>query len=93
MSGKELFILFTTHAFCELLAIYVLSYFPFVSEGRIWDLIVSVLNHCLSFYFISKYVLDAQDEQTFKRIMIGQDNQWACFTDAMEVAILKTLSV
>ena len=26
-------------------------YFPFGFEGRIWDLIVSVPDHCLSFYF------------------------------------------
>ena len=28
-----------------------LSYFPFGFEGRIWDLIVSVPDYCLSFYF------------------------------------------
>ena len=28
------------------------SYFPFGFKGRIWDLIVSVPDHCLSFYFI-----------------------------------------
>ena len=28
----------------------VFSYFPFGFEGRIWDLIVSVPDHCLSFY-------------------------------------------
>ena len=31
--------------------VYVFSYFPFGFEGRIWDLIVSVPDHCLSFYF------------------------------------------
>ena len=31
--------------------IYVFNYFPFGFEGRIWDLIVSVPDHCLSFYF------------------------------------------
>ena len=31
-------------------SIYVFSYFPFGFEGRIWDLIVSVPDHCLSFY-------------------------------------------
>ena len=30
---------------------YLYSYFPFGLEGRIWDLIVSVADHCLSFYF------------------------------------------
>ena len=51
LSGKELFIqLFTASAFRKLLSIYVLSHFPFGSEGRMWDLIVSVPDHCLSFY-------------------------------------------
>ena len=49
--GKELFILFAASAFRKLLSIYVFSYFPFGFEGRIWDLIVSVPDHCLSFYF------------------------------------------
>ena len=39
------------HAFCKLLSIYVFSYFPFGFEGSIWDPIVSVPDHCLSFYF------------------------------------------
>ena len=48
--GKELFIRFTTSAFRKLLSVYVFSYFPFGFEGRMWNLIVSVLDHCLSFY-------------------------------------------
>ena len=48
---KELFIRFTASAFRKLLSIYVFSYFPFGFEGRMWDLIVSVRDHCLSFYF------------------------------------------
>ena len=44
-------ILFAESAFRKLLSIYVFSYFPFGFEGRIWDLIVSVPDHCLSFYF------------------------------------------
>ena len=35
-------------------SVYVFSYFPFGFEGRIWDLIVSVPDHCLSFYFNCK---------------------------------------
>ena len=31
--------------------LYVFSYFSFGFEGRIWDLTVSVPDHCLSFYF------------------------------------------
>ena len=34
----------------RLLLFYVFSYFPFGFEGRMWDLIVSVPDHCLSFY-------------------------------------------
>ena len=37
----------------ELLSVYVFSYFPFGFEVRMWDLIVSVPDHCLSFYFLS----------------------------------------
>ena len=47
----ELFIQFTASAFRKLLLVYVFSYFPFGIEGRVWDLIVSVPDHCLSFYF------------------------------------------
>ena len=49
--GKELFIRFTASAFRKLLSVYVFSYLPFGFEGRMWDLIVSVPDHCLSFYF------------------------------------------
>ena len=50
-SGKELFIRFTMCALRKLLSIYLFSYFPFDFEGRIWDLIVSVPDHFVSFYF------------------------------------------
>ena len=49
--GKEWFIRFTASAFRKLPSIYVFRYFPFGFEGRMWDLIVSVADHCLSFYF------------------------------------------
>ena len=52
--GKELFILFAASAFRKLSSIYVFSYFPFGFEGRMWDLIVSVPDHCLSFYLVYK---------------------------------------
>ena len=45
MTGKELFIRFTTCAFRKLLSIYVFSYSPFGFEGKIWYLIVSVPDH------------------------------------------------
>ena len=51
MSGKKLFIRFTARAFRKLLSIYVFSYFLFGFEGRIWDLIVSVPDHCFLFCF------------------------------------------
>ena len=52
--GKELFILFTASAFRKLPSIYAFSYFPFGFEGRIWDLIVLVPDHCLSFYLVCR---------------------------------------
>ena len=45
-------LLFAASAFRKLSSIYVFSYFPFGFEGRIWDLIVSVPDHCLSFYLL-----------------------------------------
>ena len=48
--GKKLFIQFTASDFRKLPSIHVFSYFPFGFEGRMWDLIVSVPDHCLSFY-------------------------------------------
>ena len=50
LSGKELFIRFAARVLCNLLSIYVFSHFPFGFDSRIWYLIVSVLDHCLSFY-------------------------------------------
>ena len=51
LSGKELSIRFTARVFRKLLSVYVFSYFPFGFGGRMWDLIVSVSDHCLSYYF------------------------------------------
>ena len=51
-----MFIRFTASAFPKLLSVYVFSYFPFGFEGRMWDLIVSVPDHCLSFYFLLKII-------------------------------------
>ena len=48
------FIRFTASAFRKLPSIYVFSYFPFGFEGRMWDLIVSVPDHCLFFYLKKK---------------------------------------
>ena len=53
--GKELFIRFTASAFHKLSSVYVFRYFPFGFEGRMWDLIVSVPDHCLSFYFAPRH--------------------------------------
>ena len=50
--GKELFIRFTASAFRKLPSIYAFSYFSFGFEGSMWDLIVSVPDHCLSFYSV-----------------------------------------
>ena len=46
----------------KLPSIYVFSYFPFGFEGRMLDLIVSVLDHCLSFYFVSSKIYDKRDD-------------------------------
>ena len=47
--------LFTASAYRKLLSIYVFSYFHFGFKGRMWDLIVSVPDQCLSFYLSYTY--------------------------------------
>ena len=42
---------FTVHVFHECLSVCVLVSFPFGSGSGVWDLIVLVPDHCLSFYF------------------------------------------
>ena len=70
--GKELFILFAASAFRKLSSIYVFSYFPFGFEGRIWDLIVSVPDHCLSFY-------SKKDNLSTEVQMLFNDVRWLQF--------------
>ena len=45
---------YVSDIFCKLLSVYIFSYFPLGFEGRMWDLIVSVPDHCISFYFVRK---------------------------------------
>ena len=54
-------------AFRKLPSIYVFSYFPFGFEGRIWDLIVSVPDHCLSFYFLIGVKLVLSENLSYKQ--------------------------
>ena len=49
--GGRSFVSVRSGAFRGLPSVCVFSYFPFAFEGRIWDLIVSVPDHCLSFSF------------------------------------------
>ena len=58
--GGVLFVQFASGAFHKLLLVCVFSYFPFGSEGRMWDLIVSVPDHCLSFYFSCKKTISGK---------------------------------
>ena len=38
---------------CHIVVIDEIMMYPIEIEGRMWDLIVSVPDHCLSFYFVS----------------------------------------
>ena len=49
VSGTILIMALMLFSRCKNTWFYVFSYFPFGFEGRIWDLIVSVPDHCLSF--------------------------------------------
>ena len=54
---KELFIRFAVCVFCDRLSIFVCASFP-LFEGRMWDLLVKVPGHFLS-YFVILYMLSA----------------------------------
>ena len=56
---RGLFVRFAASAFRGLPSVCVFGCFPFGFEGRMWDLIVSVPDHCLSFYsvFLLLYTL------------------------------------
>ena len=49
--GRGLFIRFSAGAFRGLPSVCVFGCFPFGFGGGMWDLIESVPDHCLSFYF------------------------------------------
>ena len=51
LSGKELLIRLPRVPFVNCCQFMYLVVSPFDFEGRMWDLIVSVPDHCLSFYF------------------------------------------
>ena len=54
--GEELLIRFTASAFRKLLSIYVFSYFHFGFQGRMWDLTVSLPDHCLVFTLYATWI-------------------------------------
>ena len=45
------------------------SYFPFGFEGRMWDLIESVPDRCLSFYFTKNIIIPFNKIATSKYVM------------------------
>ena len=77
--GKELFNRFTASAFRKLLSVNVFSCFPFGFEGRMWDLIVSVPDHYLSFYFSNHFSIWTRScENMFYAIYEQQKCRSAC---------------
>ena len=50
---------------------YLLSYFPFGFEGRMWDLIVLVPDHCLSFNLSRDAITDDDNLYTTFRSDMG----------------------
>ena len=66
---------FTASAFRKVLSVYVFSYFPFGFESRMWDLIVSVPDHCLTFYFVGPVKLA---EQQTNRLLFEPCHETTC---------------
>ena len=88
---KELFILFAASAFRKLSSIYVFSYFPFGFEGRIWDLIVSVPDHCLSFYFMHNKELESVDTAKYLGVNISRVLSWNTHINNITASANRTL--
>ena len=65
---------FAASAFRKLPSVYVFSYFPFGFEGRMWDLIVSVHDHCLSFYFSKRFFWNLQQMTEVTRCSCWHQN-------------------
>ena len=64
---------------------FVFSYFPFGFEGRIWDLIVSVPDHCLSFY------LQLMRQERYERTLylsVAHEELLDCHPDPLMIQIL-----
>ena len=61
--------------------IIVLYDFPFGFEGRIWDLIVSVPDHCLSFYFDGPR---RRQPNHFKAVYTRKTQKRKCYTVGTE---------
>ena len=75
---------FTASAFRKLPSIYVFSYFPFGFECRIWDLIVSVPDHCLSFYFEENKGVKRRDMSTVECFKCHGFGHYARFCEAKD---------
>ena len=58
---------------------YVFSYFPFGFEGRMWDLIVSVPDHCLSFY-LTKQQIYLNTKSKWRTIIEERQSALRCST-------------
>ena len=74
-------------------SVYVFSYFPFGFEGRIWDLIVSVPDHCLSFYLFNheKMCIKSQDEVMRPLFTSKFWPKWVVCPTATSIKIMKNV--
>ena len=71
--GGMLFVRFAAGAFGGLPSVCVFGCFPFVLGGRMWDLIVSVPDHCLFLYFLCwTAFLSSLDNEEFLHILLGK---------------------
>ena len=70
LSGKELFIQFTTHAFRKLLSIYVFSSFPFVLRERfgIWLYQFLIIAYLFTFYILDESPHDKTNKMTVRPV-------------------------
>ena len=85
MFGKELFIRFTVRVFSERLTICVCASFPFGFGGGMWDLIVVVPDHCLSFTFLTHRCINTGNKQITEKTCDESDEDSTVSSNTIEI--------
>ena len=68
LDGKKLFIRFAVRVFVKVNQFLCASFLPLGFEGGMWELIVLILDHCISIYFKSFIITTPGDGPTREEV-------------------------